>query len=127
VLDQVTDNVTTDLVAFFSLVLVVVDPVTFGVERTGLADHIRRAELAGERDNLLESFQIGALRVGIGMYQIGVAGDAADREIGLAECLADLSGGRLVQCLRGVVRKSRSSWTVEKPWPLSRLMTSWRS
>ena len=89
-LGEVGDHLAALLEAFLGLVLRVVHPVGLGVVGAGLGDHVGRAEMAGVADDLLEIadalLALGLVR----MDDVGVARHAADRQIVVAEGVANL-------------------------------------
>ncbi len=89
-LGEVGDHLPALLETLFGLVLLVVDPVGFGVVGAGLGDDVGRAEMAGVADDLLEVADAPvALRL-VRVDDVGVAGNAADRQVMVAEGVADL-------------------------------------
>ncbi len=91
-LGEVGDDLAALLEALLGLVLGVRHPVELGVVGAGLRDHVARAEVAGVADDLLEvADALLALRL-VGVDDVGVAGDAADRQVVVAEGVAHLLG-----------------------------------
>ena len=94
-LREVGDDLAALLEAFLGLVLRVRDPVGLGVVGAGLGDDVGRAEVPGVADDLLEvADALRALRL-VGVDDVRVARDAADRQVVVAEGVADLLRLRL--------------------------------
>ncbi len=86
---QLGDHRAALLVAFLGLVLRVVHPVAVGGEGAGLADDIGAAQVAGVADQRPQMLQLGLSRRRVGVDDVGVAADGADRQVVVAEGLAD--------------------------------------
>ena len=95
-LGQFGDHLAAGLEAFLGLVLRIAHPVGFGVVGAGLRNHVGRAEIAGVADDLLQPLDIGLALLEVGMDDVGVAGNGADRQVVRPERVAHLLGLLLV-------------------------------
>ncbi|ESY36957.1 hypothetical protein X746_28380 [Mesorhizobium sp. LNJC380A00] len=91
-LGKLGDHLAAFLESFLGLVLGMMDPVGFGVVGAGFGDHVRRAEVAGVADDLLEIADALVALGLVGMDDVGVARHAADRQVVVAEDVAHLLG-----------------------------------
>ena len=91
-LRQLADHLAAVGEAFLGLVLRVMHPVRIGVERAGLGDDVGRAEVPGVADDRLELVEPPLALGWVGMDDVGVAGNAADRQVVVAEGLAHALG-----------------------------------
>jgi hypothetical protein len=77
------------LEAFLRLVLRMMNPVRLGVVGSCLGDHVTRTELASIAEDFFQiSDALPSLRL-VGMDNVRIAGDAADRQILVAERVPD--------------------------------------
>ncbi|ESY42295.1 hypothetical protein X746_24615 [Mesorhizobium sp. LNJC380A00] len=87
-LGKVRDHLAAFLEAFLGLVPGVMHPVGFGVVCACLRDHVGRAEGARIADDFLEIADALVALGFVGMNDVGVARDAADRQIVVAKRVA---------------------------------------
>ncbi len=88
-LGDIRDDLAALLEALFRLVLRMMHPVGLGVEGAGFRNDIGRAEMAGVADDFLEVAD-ATLALGlVGVDDVRVAGNAGDRQVVIAEGLAD--------------------------------------
>src|ERR1700722_17408643 len=90
-LHEVANYVDAILETLFGLVLGMMHPVAFGRERSGLGDHIGAAEIARVTNDRLEVIEPAFALVFVGVADIGIPGNAADRQMMLAKGVANLA------------------------------------
>ncbi len=88
-LGKIGDDLAALLEALFRLVLRVMHPVGFRVVGAGFRDDIGRAEMTRVTDDFLEIADAAVALGLIGVDDVRVAGDAGDRQVMIAEGLAD--------------------------------------
>ena len=102
-LGELRDHLAAGLEPFLGLCSWVAHPLGFSVVGAGLRDDVGRAESAGVADDLLQPIHIGLTMAQVRVDDIGVAGDAGDRQVlgpegvanGLGLVLGDLPGAEI--------------------------------